>query len=297
MTLSKPEFDFSQYVDVPEAWIEKALRIPNAPQAKPKVISFPKRTVAAASVVLVAVLGVSIYFLIGNKTPIPVAPKTPVSATEILSEVPSFPASPTESGTVPGTTAETQKPTLASAQPATQIATDSRGNIIITTVTTRTGSTENTPATPASQPSTQAPPVQQPTASPAAITSASTVKPTEHIHDAPTEAPSWFVENPSVIEWENPSESSYPVELVAHISDRVRLNEPYVYCRITSDSGEMIGDPNLFSEQHRAPVSRYSVYVGYVPAEYGLTLSRGSYRYYFYESNGETFAEGTFTVG
>ena len=272
-----------------------------AEQKNQRVTLYPKRTVAAASVVLVAVLGVSIYFLIGNKTPIPVAPKTPVSATEILSEVPSFPASPTESGTVPGTTAETQKPTLASAQPATQIATDSRGNIIITTVTTRIDSTAaptTAPTQSATQSATQKPqPTQAPSAKPTeAATPTHTSEPLTPSTEPPTET---VLSDMQKLRFNVPS-MGFPS---ADIEDNEDDN---LYCAVYDSGGKLLGDSNLYSDSHLIrteliPVSMSggssSRIIQYYEVEYDANQSPGNrFTYQVYVRNGTVLYEGTVTV-
>ncbi len=110
MTLSKPDFDFSKHVEVPDAWIENALKIPDTAQSAPKVTPFPRRMVAAAGIVLVTVLGVSAYFLFGNKNPIPTAPALPEADTVAPTENSSV---PTEAASVSGSTDGTQSPSTA----------------------------------------------------------------------------------------------------------------------------------------------------------------------------------------
>ena len=64
--MSRPDFDFSKYVEVPDAWVENALKIPDTAKNQPKALPI-RRYVTAASIVLVIALGISVYFLFGNK--------------------------------------------------------------------------------------------------------------------------------------------------------------------------------------------------------------------------------------
>lgn len=107
---------------VPDGLIEKALVIPENADKKPTSLPWYRNirvVAAAASVVLVATLGISVYFLFGNKSPIPIAPKPAVSATEAATQT------ATEVGKPPTSTPETEtasdpKTTATDAYRATQ---------------------------------------------------------------------------------------------------------------------------------------------------------------------------------
>ncbi len=87
--MSRPDFDFSKYVEVPDTWIENALKIPDTVKNQPKALPI-RRYVTAASIVLVIALGISVYFLFGNKSPISIAPTPKTDNTESVTPSPSF---------------------------------------------------------------------------------------------------------------------------------------------------------------------------------------------------------------
>lgn len=312
MTLSRPDFDFSKYVGVPDAWIENALDIPNTVKDRPKVLPI-RRYISAASIVLVVVLGITAYFLFGNKSPLHVAENQLSIATESASEHTATSTAATESSAVQSTDATVNRQTATSSQtlpttPSTQNTTDSSGRTIITPTTP----TDNVPPAPPSVTASETTEQQQsfftnkpdptptqkpssPTAAPAPTSAPATQPPATPTvdpgYDAPTELP-WIIENPS--------EPGYgdqdALVLKAELPDRIRLNEKYVYCRIHQSTGELIGDKDLYAWRHRVTVNRNYKVVTYKPSEYGLRLAPGNYVYYFYESNGDVFADGSFTI-
>ena len=307
---------------VPDALIEKAMAIPETVEKAPAVLPWYRQTkmiAAAASIVLVTVMGFTVYFLFGNKSLIPVAANPTVSVTDSPTNSTSDGTQPTGMPTVPAGSDGTdgrQNASSAPTQPATQITTDSRGNIVIitTTTTTRTsrdateasiGATE--PSTNASHQadSTDAPrptptqkPVVNPTTSPIPTTpptptsAPATEKPTaeEEWTDPPVELPTEV--------WNNPTESPWTISLTATIPYEIRSQQLPVYCKILRSNGTLVGDPDLFSNQHRASayfIPKYEKAV-YDPIGNGLNLTYGVYTYYFYDGSGEAFATGTFRL-
>ncbi len=72
-----------------------------------------------------------------------------------------------------------------------------------------------------------------------------------------------------------------------------------VYCRLYNYQGYMIGDKNLFSNQHIADkdfVVNGIVYAVYSPVDSGLSLSSGKYYFYFYNENGKDIYQGSIQV-
>ena len=57
------------------------------------------------------------------------------------------------------------------------------------------------------------------------------------------------------------------------------------YCKILDDNGNVLGDPNLYSEQHIAQKTEYDYYtvLSYTPKDYGILPSSGRYYFEFYE--------------
>lgn len=279
--MSKPDFDFSKYVEVPESWIENALNIPNTVNSQPK--AFPvRRIVAAASIVLVAVLGVSLYFLFGNKSPIPVAPIKPTDSAQTMTETASV---DTESVTLTErmTTSATTPPSAPSTSAATQIATDSEGEIIvITTITTRT---EHTPsdATPISPATTQAP----------------AVTPSEEPAVPPTQAATEI----SVPTAPTPTEPNIrTLELNLRLSEMIATvaedGDSTLYCCIYDSAGNPIGDPDLYSRGHLLDIRPDGYQSQEVIYHYSVdydanTVPDGGFTYRIYLSSGTVLNKGT----
>ena len=311
--MSKPDFDFSKYFEVPDKWIESALSIPNVVNTQPKVLPI-RRYVAAASIVLVVALGISVFFRFGNKKPIPVKPDNSGIAVQSASE--SVTASdiggaestqpPSDAKTQPATGSRKDRSTIPthSIQPTQAVvstlpqAAESSSAPTYVSPAAEPPQSEPTDATqyqPTQKPVTPTPPSPTqpkaaPTSSPATQQPISTnTEPTEM--DPPTELP-WIIETPT--------EAGYEAEdalvLKAELTNRIRLNEKYVYCRIHKSTGELIGDKDLYAWQHRVTVNRNYKIVTYKPSERNLYLAPGNYVYYFYESNGDIFADGSFTI-
>lgn len=300
MTLSKPEFDFSKYVEVPESWIKNALDIPDSVSEQPEVKPFPRRYLTAASVVLIAVLGVSVYFLYGNKSPIPIVPKSSTPAAEAPSETTFVEAPSAESGTVPDQTEPTQskeKPSAAPTQPATQIATDSRGNIIITNRTDSTAAPTTSLTQAATESATQKPqPIQAPTAKAtetASVTPAS--EPVIPSSEPPTQISAPDIRKLTVI---------VPSDMF-HVEICDSENEP-LYCAVYDNSGRLLGDGDLYSDSHlieKEPIpsmegeAHGTSFLRYYEFEYDANQSPGSaFTYRIYLSDGHILYEGVVTV-
>ena len=305
MTLSRPDFDFSKYVEVPDQWIENALNIPNTVQEKPKIIPI-RHYVTAASIVLVVTLGISVYFLFGNKSPIPVAQNPTAAATEAQPIDATDATFPTEQNTVQSTDSTVNNQVATSSQaipttPATQVTTDTRGNVIPSPTQTNDHPTVAPAPSATTAPSTEPPqdtptnalrpsptqkPVAHPTTAPAPTTAVPPVEqPTED--DPPYELPTedWY---------DPPTETPWEIVLTATIPDAILRQGSPIYCRIHLSNGMPVGEWELYSDLHRAAV--YGSTAVYEPLASGLNLSHGKYNYYFYDSTGKTFAKGTFYI-
>ena len=141
--MKKPDLNFSKHVAVPDEWIEKALAIPSscaspaAPPRRPRVFFLgSRRLIAAASIVLVAALSVSGYFLIRNiRGPSAVAPyeEATVTAPTVTAPIAATdtPDEPTAAGVPailptlaePSTSESDEPPTQAQTLPSSTIPT------------------------------------------------------------------------------------------------------------------------------------------------------------------------------
>lgn len=300
---------------VPDALIEKALAIPDTAEKAPAALPWYRQTrmiAAAASIVLVTIMGFFAYFFFGNKNPIPVKTDPTVSVTDSPTNSASDGIQPTEMPTAPAGSSSTdgrQNASSAPTQPATQIIIDSRGRQIVIPASSTAPSDASSPATtpaateprqvdptdaprptPTQKPVVNPTTAPEPTTAPTPTTDPATEKPTaeEEWPDPPVELPT---EN-------NPTESPWAISLTATIPYEIRSQQLPVYCKILRSNGTLVGDPDLFSNQHRASAyfnPKYDKAV-YEPFGNGLNLTYGVYTYYFYDGTGEAFATGTFRL-
>ena len=283
--MPKNEFDFSKHIKVPDEWIEKALAIPSSAPAQ-QHIRMSRRLVAAASVVLVLGLSIGLYFSFRNISvppavaPAPAAASTPTEPT--LSPVVIVTVTPTVSAPtdLPPTDAQVTFPTLTPTQ--------------IPTLPQPTSLTEHpdevTPSLPAAEPTEQpTQPAVQPTE--ANITS-QTVYPTDEADADPDDVAYTEICHPLFVA-PDPDEP-YPLSVWEDLDD--------VYCCICDSSGRVVGDPDLYSADHRAVqvVSNDSVTLNYTAAiprpDQSAAIASRRFTYRFYESDGTIIAAGQFTL-
>ena len=256
MTLSKPEFDFSKYVKVPEEWLEKALDVPNTVQKAPKAMPPLHRYLTAASIVLVAAIGVTSYFFFRNNTPITVAPLTP-SETAVSQTETTLPA--TEYPIVPGTDAATHSPTITPSQPPTQGASDAANTPATSPSPAPSGHPTETPAPAPTTAPTAQPPTASPTVRPTTPTAPTEQMPTE---PKPTE-PKPAEPKPTELQPEPasaPETESGNVRLVrffirvetSEFIDTCMDDDSFLYCLIRDSSGNILGNSDIFSDSHIA---------------------------------------------
>ena len=323
MTLSRPDFDFSKYVEVPDAWIENALKIPDTVKNQPKALPI-RRYVTAASIVLVIALGISVYFLFGNKSPISIAPTPKTDNTESVTPSPSFSEIPTEAESQTDSTL----PQGIKREAETQLSTDAQGHAIIISappVTRDSNATTPPKADASAQKPTDAvlppretspgnvivkpaaptqpnvppttPPATEPTPTPAHDEEPQTTAPAPSTADPPVEQPTEDdppYELPTEVWYDPPTETPSEIVLTATIPDAILRQGSPIYCRIHLSNGMPVGEWELYSDLHRAAV--YGSTAVYEPLASGLNLSHGKYNYYFYDSTGKTFAKGTFHI-
>lgn len=257
--MSKPDIDFSKYVKVPESWINNALDIPNTVKSEPKVTFLPRNIIAAAGIVLVTMLGISLYFLSRNISPAQIAPGTvePTAATASAFEPFNMTAQPTEPPVK-------DEPSSSKAGSAVHSVTEGAS-------TAATSPTAPTPTAPPHSLTPTAPqlptsvytwpePTQMPSPKPTAVSaptqartdapSPTAARPTT---SSPTQAPATQAgddvpeEEPSYIEIALPLNE---LELIMVAED----SEDMYYCRVYDSRGNMLGSGDLYSSDHIASV-------------------------------------------
>lgn len=301
--MSKPDFDFSKYFEVPDEWIESALNIPNAVNTRPKVLPI-RRYVAAASIVLVVALGISVFFLFGNKKPIPVKPDNSGIAVQSASE------SVTASDI--GGAESTQPPSDAKIQPATGSRKD-RSTIPThstqpsqAVVSTLPHTTENSATHPYMSPTTEPPqsdptdaPQHQPTHKPGTPAPPSPTQPKVAPTSPPaTSAPATVFPTEEQKKTGNIRIPSSSIEMTVAADEEIRL-----YCRVYDSQGRILGDSNLYAPSHLVDISLVpSAEDQYESAEYSYTFEYlpsqvcGTLRYQLYTQGDHVVYTGTVTI-
>ncbi|MBQ6152330.1 MAG: hypothetical protein IJJ15_01095 [Ruminococcus sp.] len=218
-----------------------------------------KKPVIAAAILFTCILCISIFFLYGNKNTVS------VSVVSALTE-----ASASSISNIEGTSRSGEQNSKASAQPsgiASEQSTDSTVNETITEVCEEI---------PTDQKSTDVP-------------SQSTDIPTELSSPVTESEEPTYLENPEA-ESGCTCDAQFPVDWLSGSEN--------VYCRLAFQNGEIVGDPNFFSEQHIAHQSPQSdgtifvVYYLYDLIDSGVNLPEGIYHFYFYGDSGVTVYHG-----
>ncbi len=320
--MSDKNFDSIKNFEVPQAWIDSALSVPQTTSRKKPIVFLPfsRYATMVASILLVCVLSV-VVFMLRDDNIVPVdnpkctQPTTVTDSkdnanTEVKSNKATNPTSYngiSNDGTLPtsenGNTEPTEKPSKKpqkgdnnkdDPKPTTQEKTENTQDADITDATIPTQNKTEMPTIEPTEKSTTRPterPTQKPTVKP-------TVRPTQRPTQKPTVKPT---PKPPV----DPTVSGgdYTTEEVVTIYDSFLASKlagsGKVYCSIYSSSGKLLGDSNLFSSQHRATIDYKSssvVQVSYDPLSKGLWLSAGRYTYSFYNENGVVVARGYINV-
>ena len=251
-------------------------------EEKPAVVPFYRRyrgLAAAAVLVFVSVVSLTIFFLFGNKptTPIPVAP-APHGTNPSVSETAGS-DTPTDSNL------SSQSPSGHGREDATS-PTSSRSSATVN---------RRTPTSKATSPPAAA---TEPTGAP---------EPTERVK--PTEKPV-FPTVPMDPPWDDPTDGDEPwltpptenggmqevppVEFYASFDADRLPDDRMIYCKVYDWRGRRLGDRDLYSSEHAASIEYIkngTVLVRYLTPE-GLIVMDGSYSYVFYDSSGAILAQG-----
>ncbi|MBQ7133137.1 MAG: hypothetical protein IJO20_01425 [Ruminococcus sp.] len=276
--MKKVNFNNLDNIQIPESWTKSALSLPETLENKKKVVyfsRFSKNLALVASLVLVCALSVSLFIftqkgdILNAHKPSQNSESTTVTQTEHTNQNVSEVSPATE------TQEKTQQTESSTSTEPTQKVTEE--TVTETQKATAPTLKPDTSDPDASDPNSVVPPTQKPT-------------PTE-----PPETPQAPEEAPEV-EFDGKITVQFPS---SHLS-----GNGYVYCQIYDGSNTLLGDSNPYSDTHRAfltlPSAGNSSF-SYVTATYnidkgGFSLSKGTYRYCFYNENGETICNGLFDV-
>lgn len=272
------------------------------------VARFSKAAVAAASLVLVSVLSMTLYFLFGNKisTPIAVVP-SPQSAT-----TPSAPA-----GVSGGDNAQNQDGSAEPTQGQSLIQQIISGRFPVPTETVSAASPtekKNPQPTekPAGKPSVKATekPGQKATEKPSPLPTErpslqSTEKPVADATQPEPEPTTYLPTEPQMPPWNDdpdpPTEGGEPgifipapVEFYGSFDRSCLPADHILYCKIYDSAGKLLGDRDLYASEHLAEIIRVTDTA--VLAEYsvpeGMIWDSGYYNYVFYDSRGTLLTQG-----
>lgn len=295
--MRKVNFHTLDNLTVPPELMEKALAIPHA-AVKPERIRRTRMLAAAASVVLVALAGVIIYFAFGNKSP---AVRPSSSTTELIGD--------TVDTTVP-TGSETSDPrgTSNTGQPQ-PTGVDARSGAFGSThtvdpsVSYPSGSTPTAPVETLPTgadliaPGTSATAIPAPTAgrddeTQAPIpTDSSTEQPVEQSTEAPTDPPD---ASPQIPPSDNPGASPMPgdpgnVAVSSAVNSRLLTGNKHVFCVLYDSADHRVDSEPILSPKHETiPTIRkdgYAYFVYRPPKEWNLQT--GIYKMEVYNEDGQ----------
>ena len=286
--MNRINFNSLSAYKAPENWLDKAAAIPETCDHKRRVALPIYRIAAAASIVLVSVIGLLTFLFFGHQAPITIREKDSgdVQSTEADGSVP-IP----DDGSYPSL--DTVLPTVPQVVP-----TDAEGNPVIepSTEPTTVKGKKNSSAT---EPTESIRPTQNPVKA-----TEFAQKPTQGV-SLPTEAPVLSTDPPAPPATQAPTDGFRPpgdTEFYGMFS----LGDPGVvsggqyvaenttiFCRIYDSYGSLVGDGSLFSPQREATIlSKYddgTVVAYYNPVEKGLYITEDAYEYVFYDIHGNEF--------
>lgn len=290
--MNKVNFDGFKNINVPEAWIENALAVPEDYRKKPIPFSEKHKRVltVVACVLMVSIMSVPLYLFEKTEVSIPYLSVTKskdnlntedltyYSGTEDIPDSavqsPYFTDEFTSGTTIDyRNTFPTDNTSVSqnSTQPIPTAVPTQGGTEGITFVTKPSFTPTNPPI-----PTTQKPTEPRPT----------TPEPTK---PAPTEASTGHY-----ISMVSSCAGSFNTNGMMS-SDAVEV----IYCCLYDSRGNLVGDPNLYSFEHIAkdtPMANGYIFASYDPLEKGLELKEGTYKFYFYLAGWKVVFEGNITV-
>ena len=287
--MNKVNFDSLKNIKAPEAWLEKAAVIP---ETSVKKSAFPVmyRVAAAASLVLVSVIGLLVFLMHQGSDGVVIAPHVNHAATQTATDATTADGNTDETSAVP--------PIIGNVFSTEQVyPTNAQGQRVSEAVTAPTSSATAQSATDASaqQPtyrstevvggdSTEAPaPTAASTKPPAPTALPTTQEPTSPYDPPPSNTEIYCTIYMNFgAGWEGGYESP---------------NDITIFCRLYDALGRLVGDDPLFSPRRMAEILSVgpygSLFVMYNPVENGFNIQSGRYEYVFYDITGEELYRGS----
>lgn len=298
--MKKVNFDSFKRIHASEELIQKTLALSEEAEQKAVILPWYRRTkmiAAAAGIVLAATIGLLSYFVF-RKNDLPVKRSPMIVETAETYADPTISNESTGSGDQP----ETADPSVRQnttrdriPQPATQIATDSHGNVIIPAAPNRDSTEKRSSAVPATEPAKK---------KPSPMNENIFVSPSEGSREtAPTDPAEPFTEETMEPEpWEpivtptddpwNTTEAQTEATLTFRASVNAKLlpQSGRIYCRIYDRKRKIVlGNADRYHDSHRASytISGTQIEITYCPSEHGITVPPGDYAVAFHDENGK----------
>lgn len=232
--MSEFNFDRMKNVYIPESFVNGALNVPTVETSPVFFFRYSKTLAFVASIVLVCILGVALFFITDKNTAIP---SVKITETECETTAPIV-----ENTTFSADATKTQKP---SEKPAKSTSTETEKSETITKETVKetekkedpteiVGSLDGKPETDATENE------EKPTKP---TTPTSPVEPPED--EVPPDGP--------VVEIEQSYVSSYHSGIITAKVHKSQMSDSF-YCRIYDSSGKLLGGENLHSYSKRAEI-------------------------------------------
>lgn len=313
--MSDKRFSSIENYEVPQVWIDNALSIPTSDRKKAIVwFDFRKTLATAATFVLVCTLSLLVFFFTKDGSIVQVNPNVPTTVTETVemtdnknenklptdSAVNNGATQETEGSeqtaqTTPSTTAptqtEVQKPSAPEpTSPVPQQPTSAPEKVEPTQKPIETQPPTQAPTAEPTEPPTDKPPVEpsdapiEPTYPPTdePVAPIDPVEPSELPTDAPTQPPTQYV----------PQKEDYYIH--TRFSTDLLVGNGTIYCKVVDSGGNLVGDPDLYSNEHLVEINRiYESYtfVRYYPYVNDVITKADVYSFYFYNEDGVIVAK------
>lgn len=275
------------------------------------IARYKRIAATAASLVLVTLLSLAIYFLSGNKIDHSMLPVTSPQSTAPSEQGRGYGSQTVDGNTPDGTLPVPENDTVRQLRDGVISPVDEQGNDSAASSTPQgavkpsasggqqdSGTSDNStnPISPGASEPPANPIVPDPTAAPA--TQAPMPSPTEPPYVTPTEPryypPPWEPVEPTDSGDDPPEPIEYPTqpEPKNYCYGYFHYDGGDLYCWIEDENGNRMGDSDLFSAEHLAEII-YSYDNGYVlarwsPNEHGIRPSGGYHRYGFVDEHGNT---------
>lgn len=262
-------FDKMKEFVTPDEWAKKAKEIPVTTETKTPffVFRYARAFAVVMSLLFVVVLSVVFFAFKPEQNILPIATSTNTSEETALK---------TENTDSTNNTKETEKES------------ETDKNLIIEPEESKQETESNTSEKPTQKP-TSATEKIEPSEKPSE-SQPQTQKPTENPTQTPSTEP--IIPVPS----EPPSEviNKYDTYIYASIYKHLVLEDEKIFCRVYDENGVLLGDPDLYSQEHLTELSFSTYYVArYYPYRHSLITKTGFYTFVFYNSEGAIAGEIT----